>query len=303
MHLDTITGEITSQKILGSDFFGRATVRLTKGSAMVVGKLLGVQEGDTVEVTGVWDENAKYGKQFKARTIKTVVPRDASGVVGWMQARLPNLGRARAQSIVERFGIEGVWDVIEREPDRLLEIDGITPARRDMIVSAYHEHRGERDRVVRFKSWGLTDGQIARVLGEWGARAEERIRENPYALAEHVHGFGFLRADTIARRMGLPADAPARIRAGLMHVLAEASERGHTFLWTPALVKMTAKLLGLANESVCSPELRALLEAGRIWADPVDRRRVALVELARAEEEVAARLLRLAGVTAETKAA
>lgn len=294
MQIETIVGEILETKILGGDFFGRATIKPAKGpSILAVGKLLGVQAGDTVEVRGASTTHERWGTQFKIQSIKTVSPRDASGVVGWMDARLPHLGKTRARAIVERFGVEGVWHVIEHEPDRLLEIDGITPARRDMIVEAYHTHRHERDRVVLFKSWGLTDGQIAHVLGQWGKNAEERVRSNPYDLAEHVHGFGFTRADAVAQRMGLPLDAPARVRAGLMHMLKEARERGHTFLWTPALIKMTAKLL-CVPETVCAPELRALLAAERIWADPNERRRVALAELARAEDEVAARLLRLA---------
>lgn len=302
MQLETFTGEILEAKILGADFFGRATVRPSTGGRVVlcVGKLLGVQPGDTVEVTGAHTTHPRWGEQFTVRSIRAVAPRDASGVIGWITSRLPNLGRARALQLVERFGVDGVWTTIEREPDRLLEVDGITPDRRDAIVAAYHEHRHERDRVVTFKQWGLTDGQIAHVVKTWGARAEERVRADPYELIEHVHGFGFTRADAVAQRMGLPRTAPARIRAGLMHVLKEAVQRGHTFLWTPALVKMGAQLLGV-DERVCGPELRALLEGGRIWADPVERRRVALAELARAEESVAARLLRLGGV--QTKAA
>lgn len=300
MQLDTLIGEILDTRILGGDFFGRATVKPLNGGARVtvVGKLLGVGPGDTVEVTGVYTRHERFGEQFKLTTIRATSPKDAAGVVGWMSSRLPNLGKTRALALVERFGIDGIWTVIEREPQRLLEVAGITPARADEIVAAYNAHRHERDRMVTFKGWGLTDGQIARVLEQWGMRAEERIRENPYELAEHVHGFGFARADVVARKMGLALDAPARVRAGLLHVLGEACERGHTFLWTPALIKMTAKLLGVV-EKTCAPELRALLEQGRIWADPVERRRVALVELARAEEQVAARLLRLAGVTSE----
>jgi exodeoxyribonuclease V alpha subunit len=298
MQLETITGEIVDAKILAGDFFGRATVRTTKGGRVsCVGKLLGVKVGDTVEVTGVSARHPKWGDRFEISSIRTCAPKDASGVVGWMESRLPNLGRARALAMVTHFGVENIWAVIEKEPDRLLELPGITPARRDEIVAAYHEHRHERDRVVLFKSWGLTDSQIVRVLETWGKRAEEHIRGNPYELAEHVHGFGFTRADVVARRMGLPLDAPARIRAGLLHVLGEAVQRGHTFLWTPALVKMTAELLTVP-ERTCGPELRALLEQERIWADPVERRRVALAALARAEEQVAARLLRLGEATA-----
>jgi exodeoxyribonuclease V alpha subunit len=297
MHLETLIGEVAEARVLGRDFWGSARVRPSKGGAecVVVGKLLGVQPGDTIEAQGVWTEHEKFGKQFKARTIETRVPRDASGVVAWLASRLPQLGPNRARALVEELGVEGVWHTIEHDPDRLLDVQGITPERRDMIVKAYHEHRGERDRIVRFKAWGFTDGQIARVLDEWGDRAEAILRENPFALSERVHGFGFKRADAVATRMGLPHDAPARIRAGIMHTLVEASEgHGHVYIPGGALVGASARLLDL-GERVVARELELLVTSKRVHRVFVgETSRVSLVDLDEAEECVAQSVRELA---------
>lgn len=301
--LETIIGEVLDTRILGADFWGSATVRVagrTKADrdVKVVGKLLSVQVGDTIEVRGCVTMHPKFGAQFKAQSIATVVPRDSSGVVAWLSSRLPQLGTGRASALVEKFGAEGVWDVIEHRPDELLNVPGITPERRDAIVDAYWKHRGERDRIVRLKSWGLTDGQIAAVVAEWGASVEERLRTNPFQLIEHVHGFGFKRADAVASRMGLPSDAPARIRAGLVHVMREAEEDGHCFLHGGRLVSVAAKLLELGAEPVAR-ELRMLVQSeGLVRLG--DTQRVALPDIATAEANVARRARAFSSTTGPT---
>lgn len=283
---ETIVGEVEELRILGRDFFGSAKVRPGKGPAIaVVGKLLGVQPGDSVEVVGCWATHDKYGRQFKVRSMKTLVPRDASGVVAWLASRLPQLGPNRARALVEHLGVEGVWHVIENEPDRLLEVHGITPARRDEIVRAYHEHRAERDRIVRFKTWGLTDSQIAKVLDQWGDKAEKMLRENPFALIADVHGFGFARADAVAQRMGLAPDSPARIRAGLVDVMRQALEAGHCYVPRPALVSMASRLLGLPADPVWAELRKAGTEQRFVGVGKGDG--IALPDIARAEASVA----------------
>ncbi|MBC7173066.1 MAG: hypothetical protein H5U40_11585 [Polyangiaceae bacterium] len=286
--LEKIQGEVIEARVLSGDFWGRAKVRPAKGPVITaVGKLLGVQPGDSVELEGAWDENPRFGRQFKFRTLTTRIPQDSSGVVAWLASRLPNLGPKRAAAIVEELGADGVWNVIEHEPDRLLLVPGITPARRDEIVDAYWKHRGERDRIVKFKSWGLTDGQIARVMEKWGARAEEMISEDPYRLCDEVYGFGFKRADATALRMGLPSDSPARIRAALTHLLGEAAEsHGHAYVVGGQLIAMAAKMIAVEEASVAR-ELTQLVANGRVRRSG---NRAVLPELDDAERDVAGKV-------------
>lgn len=254
---DTIRGEVLTTRILGSEYWGKAQLRLTDGSCVdVLGKILGYQPGDTVEAEGQWDHHARYGRQFKAKEVRSVVPADASGVIAWLSAYVTHLGRKRATDLVEQYGVPGIWDVIERTPERLLEVKGINEQRVEAIVKAYREHRVERDRMVRFRGWGLSDGQVARLVEAWGDQAEEKLTSDPYQLCD-LHGIGFKTADTIALRMHLPLTAPARIRAGARQILEEAATAGHVYVPHPKLVKMTAALLEVTDEDV-RPQVRDL---------------------------------------------
>lgn len=285
--LETIRGELVSQRIVGADMWGIAELRVGADGRTVTatGNLLGTSPGDTLELDGVWTTHPKWGEQFKVRALRVVVPQDNSGAVKWL-AKLPQIGRQRATALVERFGVPGIWEVVEKTPELLEQVPGITAVRRDEITCRYHEVRHARDREARLLGWGLTQGQITRVLAKWGEQAEEVLREDPYQLCDEVYGFGFTRADAVARRMGLSQDAPPRLRAGVMHVLREmAADGGHCYLRRPKLLGAAARLLSV-DIGLVARQLDHVLVEGRAYED--DEGRVYLSHLHHAEGEVAA---------------
>lgn len=254
---ESFRGEVRETRVLGQEYWGRSNVLATDGRTVsMVGKILGFRVGDTIEAHGRWDHHPRYGAQFRADEVIVVAPQDASGVISWLAAYIPNFGRKRAAELVERYGVPGIWQVIEHTPNKLLEVKGITEGRVAEITAAYREHRQLRDRMVRFRIWGLTDGQTARVLAAWGDKAEEHLTSDPYQLVE-LDGIGFLTADGIALRMGVGRETPERIRAAGAFVLEEDARSGNVYTPTPKLVKMTAALLQLAPEEV-RPHLRDL---------------------------------------------
>lgn len=268
----------------------------------VVGTLLGFDVGDTVEVDGAWEKHPRFGERFKAKAIRVLVPTDASGAIAWLMGRMPQIGRRLATAMVERWGLPTLWDVLAERPHEIVELRGITLERAKAIGEAYQAHRAERDRMVELKRWQLTDGQIARLTKAWGAQVIERLREDPYAAIEHVDGFGWARADDLARRMGLPAAHPSRIRAALLHILDEAAGAGHCYVPLPKLLKLAAKALrrekpGGAVDNVPDEAIRregnALLDAGKLVIGT--RWQVYAADIAEAEERVAANVLRLLG--------
>lgn len=293
--MDTLKGQVESLRLIGGDGWGTMVVLCGSATerATVVGHPLGVEVGDTVEVEGVWAQHPRYGRQLKARAIRVVAPTDASGVIEWLRSRLPMIGRRIATMLVERYGVPGVWDVLERgDVVELSAVPGVTRERAARIFAAYATHRAERDLMVELKRFQLTDRQCARVLERFGDRALEALREDPYALAREVQGFGFVRADGVARAMGLPADHPARVRAAIEHLLEEAAGAGHVFVPAPKLAAMAARLLGLGErgEAIVRREGRTLIDAGRV----VQREaRLYRPELDRAERRVAESVERL----------
>ena len=130
--LVVVRGELVSSRVY-DDFYTIA--RFTPAGAVdgataaftAVGKMLDVRQGDTVELQGLWEEHPRHGRQFRVRLCTVVVTEDASGAVAWIASRLPDVGRARATELVERFGVPALWTVIEQEPGRLAEVPGITP--------------------------------------------------------------------------------------------------------------------------------------------------------------------------------
>lgn len=283
----TIKGELLTFAVRGNDFWGTGTLRTAHdgGDVTIVGKVLGATSGDTLELQGEWTTHARFGRQFKVKSAEVVLASDVSGVVGWLAAKLPQISRRRAEALVERLGVAGVWDVLEREDYcALCAFDGITPARAAEIVEAYREHRAERDRMVRFKGWGLTDNQIARVLAEWEDDAEARIEANPYDLMECVPGFGWTRADLVARKMGLPLDAPPRIAAGTLHAMNEARGAGHVYVAQGKLTALVATKICGVGEWLARAAVDSLLEEKRLVRLGVN---VYLPKLAEAEGRLA----------------
>lgn len=288
---ETLRGQVESVRLV-RDGWGVLTVLhgSARERAEVTGHPLGVDVGDTVEVDGIWSEHPRFGPQFKARAIRVVAPSDASGAIEWMISRLPRVGRKLATEIVERWGVEGAWHVLENDVGELAQLRGITPERAAKIHLAYRAHLAERDRMVALKGWGLTDRQIARVLETWGERALEELRRDPYQLSELVDGFGFKRADDVAIRMGLPPNHPSRVRAALLHLLGEASGHGHVFVSKGKLVALTMQMVGV-DEALVRREANALLDAEKIVVRGGVR--VYRPALARAEQAVAAGVRRL----------
>lgn len=267
--MTTIVGELVSFRVAGSDFWGFGQVRTKHdgGNLAIVGKLVGANPGDTVELDGDYTTHAKYGKQYKVKSCRVVLPSDQTGVVGWLAAKLPQISKRRAEELVQRFGVDGLWAKLEAgDGEALCVVDGITPARAGEIVLAYETHKKDRDRGVAFKQLGLTDNQVARVVELWKDKALEKITSNPYQLMEHVRGFGWQRADDVAMRMGIRRDDPARLCAGLMHSMECAIQLGHCFMATGKLVALTAgpKVCGIGEERPVRDALELMVRTGKL---------------------------------------
>jgi exodeoxyribonuclease V alpha subunit len=259
----TLTGDVVSFRTSTDDGWGVGELRTGDGNQTFTGKLVGARVGDSIEATGHFVDHPKYGRQFKLRTCTTIEPVTDDGVIKWLASRLPSVGLSRARALVERFGSQ-LWHAIEVSPASLTEVSGITMERALEIQTVYFERRAERDFMVKLRGWGLTDAQVARCITKWGELAQvvEIIATDPYVLCE-VHGFGFLRSDSVALAMGTPFTAPSRLRAGVVHVLDQAVEDGHCYLAGAALQSIASKLLRVAPKEVV-PGIHAAAARGDI---------------------------------------
>ncbi|MBE2237054.1 MAG: AAA family ATPase [Caldilineaceae bacterium] len=209
----------------------------------IVGNMLGLNVGESVELTGRWTVHGEYGRQFQVETFHPVLPATIAGLEKYLGSGLiKGVGPVTARRIVKQFGLDTLT-VIEEAPERLAETPGVGPKRVEMISNAWIEQRAIKEVMLFLQSNGVSTSLATKIYKYYGDEAINQVRHDPYRLARDIFGIGFLTADKIARAMGLPEDAPERVAAGVGYALNEASEDGHVFLPTSELVKLTAELL------------------------------------------------------------
>jgi exodeoxyribonuclease V alpha subunit len=255
---DAANGGKTAQGIVARILYtneenGWAVVRLRSDDAAsftATGPLLGVREGDELRLSGRWIDHARFGEQFEADSYVQVAPSTLEGLRRFLgSGRIRGLGPKMAARVVEIFGLETL-EVLDSNPGRLLEVRGIGPRTVERIRSSWEQHRGIQQIMIFLTGHGVAPGVAVKAFRRYGAGAVEVVRSNPYRLAEEVFGVGFLTADRIARKLGIPPDAPERLEAGLLYALQEATGQGHVFLPADELQERAAALLEAEGEDL-----------------------------------------------------
>lgn len=260
-----LRGSLIEWREFGSKSWGRGSMRVDDSieALTIVGVIAGAREGCALEVSGRHELHPRFGAQFIVLRAQVAAPRTEEGVIAWIAATFPNVGRGRAAALLEHFrgDVELLWQTVVDAPERLTEVRGITADRARDIRDAYLLARDDRDSQISLRGWGLTDGQIGRCIKHWhsASAAVRAIQANPYALFHHVDGFGWSRADAVARASGVPPDAPTRIGAAIEHTMLERVSAGHIYMQPGYLSRAVRELLG----PDCSPDA---MRAGIITA-------------------------------------
>ena len=252
----------------------------------VVGNLAAVQCGEILKLTGRWTTHKQFGRQFQVEAFESVLPATATGIKKYLGSGLiKGIGPKFADRIVNHFG-DKTLEVIDQFSGKLREVDGIGPERARRIRSAWVEQKAIRDIMIFLQSYGISSSQAAKIYKQYGNDAMQVVKANPYQLARDIHGIGFKTADAIAAHMGVPADSPRRIRAGILHVLEELTDEGHTCCPHDELCHQTAALLTVTDDKV-KVEILALAAGHDIG---IEDDLVFLSRMLRAETDLAARL-------------
>ena len=204
------------------------------------------------------------------------------------------IGPSYAKKLVRTFA-EKVFDVIEAEPTRLREVDGIGPVRAKRIVDAWAEQKVVREIMMFLHSNGVGTARAVRIYKTYGSDAVQVMTENPYRLTRDVRGIGFKTADAIAMRLGFEKTAMIRLRAGISFALAEAMDEGHCALPTGELIPLAESLLEASAELIRTAIDLERSEGAVVTDNVGETDCVFLAGLYRAEQAIAERLTRLAG--------
>jgi exodeoxyribonuclease V alpha subunit len=228
----------------------KVNVRGHRELVTVVGKSMTVTAGEYVDAEGIWITNREYGLQFQAKELRIILPSTLAGIEKYLGSGLvKGVGAHFAKRLVESFG-EKVFEVIEQEPDKLMELPGIGTHRRDKIMQSWTDQKKIREIVVFLHSHGVGTARAVRIYKTYGQQAIERLRENPYALALDIRGIGFKTADALAERLGVPRHSLMRAQAGVRHVLQEISSLGHCAVPLPKLIEETSELLEIPTDII-----------------------------------------------------
>jgi exodeoxyribonuclease V alpha subunit len=264
-------------------------------SVTVVGAIFPVSEGEEIKVTGAWKKHPRYGLQFQVERWEKIDPATIEGIEKYLGSGLvKGIGPTYAKRLVSAFGLETL-KILTEEPLRILEVDGIGEVRARRIMQAWQEQRGMQDVMVFLQGHGVGASMALRIYRVFGSETTARVRENPYLLAQEVHGIGFLLADRIANSIGISGDFPLRVHAGVLHVLRAFSEQGHCFVPLVTLKRNAAALLGVEEDPV-EAAVDKLAAAGRLVLQETAEtgvRRVFSRELYEAEDRIAAALANL----------
>lgn len=272
----------------------RVRVRGRREPVTVVGHAAAISPGEELRASGSWTNDPKHGAQFKAETVTTVAPTSPEGIERFLASGLVRgVGPHFAKRLVDAFGTS-VFEVIETDPERLREVPGVGPLRAERIVASWAEQKGVREIMVFLHSHGVGTSRAVRIFRTYGADAIAVVSEDPYRLARDVRGIGFVTADALARRLGIPEDAMIRVRAGVSHVLAEALDEGHCGLPRETLVPRAAELLARPEEQVTEALELELADRRLVPDEAGGKACVFLPALHAAERAVAARIAALA---------
>jgi exodeoxyribonuclease V alpha subunit len=222
----------------------------TRELVTIIGNFATIQAGQTLQMEGIWREHPKYGQQFQVTQYRETKPATLTGMERYLGSGLiKGVGPVTAKRIVAHFGLETL-DIIEHHIERLIEVPGIAKKRVKLIQTAWETQKAIKEVMLFLQGHGVSTTYAVKIYKQYGDESIQTVSQNPYRLATDVYGIGFVTADAIARNLGIHPTSEFRYRAGILHVLAEASEDGHCFLPQAELVTRTVERLALPEHRI-----------------------------------------------------
>ena len=230
-----------------------------------VGYCLPIADNLRYELQGHWSKNPKHGVQFEVENYDEVITPTKEGIIAYLSSgQIKGIGPKMAEKIYDAFGLTAL-DVLDKEPERLLAISGISAAKLKKICDSYLANRGARDVVAFLTPHGITPNRAVKLYKEYGDRAMDIVQNHPYQLCE-IAGIGFKTADRIAMSMGFDQLSVERVDEGILYALTDAEGKGHLCMEKHAFIKACLKVLDtpqLTEEMVANRAAR-LVYSGKL---------------------------------------
>ncbi len=267
---EELTG-IIERVVFANDENGYSVVKLKgklQDDIQIVGHFSSIQLGETISCKGKWKFHPKYGKQFDVASYTLTIPNDAASIQKYLEAgNIRGIGAVNAKRIVDHFGDKAL-EIIDKDPSRLREIEGIGEKKLEGIKKHWGEHKGSRDIMVFLQGHGIGPSMSKKIFRRYGEKCLETVKTNPYVMTYDVDGIGFKTADTIAKNFGISANDPMRVEAGIEYVLQELSDDGHVCYPEVEIIALAGEKLGVDGADL-NRALTSLEEKKRIIRKPL----------------------------------
>lgn len=232
-----------------------------------VGTFPHVEEGEFLHIEGEMVFNPKYGEQIKMMSYQSVEPKDGQAMERYLASgAIKGVGAALAARIVKKFK-EDTFRIIEEEPERLVEIKGISERIAGEIYRQFEEKREMRHAMIFLQKYGISNQLAVKIYQYYGERMYQVMRENPYRLAEDIDGVGFKIADEIALQGGMAPDDDYRVKAALYYVLTQAIGNGHVYLPEEEVYRQAEEIIRVPFESMERQLTQLALERSVIFKE------------------------------------
>lgn len=260
----------------------------------VVGHFPPLSAGEVLRLTGSWELNARYGRQFRASSFIPKLPSSVRGIQRFLASGLVRgIGPVLAKRIVDHFGPQ-TMEIISSCPEKLLTVEGLGPVKLQEIVRSWEENKKIRDLIIFLQEHGISTSLATRIYRHYGDRAFNVLRSNPYQLCLDVWGIGFRTADQMAMKLGCDPSSLDRIAAFILYYLEKESEQGHLFKYKQEIIEAASKELEVVGERV-EESLEKLIKNRQVIPELTSAgEAIYLPYLHRAEETIVQRIIRLA---------
>ncbi|MGP1599389.1 SF1B family DNA helicase RecD2 [Peptoanaerobacter stomatis] len=274
-----------------------ATVRLgDKSEVVVTGPLAGADIGDNIEITGEYITHRIYGEQFKANSFIPLKPDDEQGIYEFLSSGvIDGIGEKFARRIMQVFG-DKTLDIIEKTPERLLEIEGIGSKKLDKIITSYNEKMMLKNIIIQLAKYDLSTTLSIKIYNTYNENTLKILSNNPYRLCDDIKGIGFKKADEIAKKMGVALDSTERKIQAIIYSLTQSTYEGHTYTTFFKLKSDMKELIDFDDEDEILSIAYDLYAKKQIIIDGIEKNdmKIFLYRYALAETTVASKLIELA---------
>lgn len=262
-YLRCVVERITYQNAENGYTVLKCAVKNYKDLVTVVGTMPDTHVGSVLSLEGFWKVDAKYGRQFSVQKFEETLPATVYGIEKYLGSGLiKGIGPKFARRIVEKFG-KDTLEVIEENPNALIEVEGIGKVRVERIKTSWQEQKEIKNIMLFLQGHEVSTSHATKIFKAYGSESISIVKENPYRLADDIWGIGFKTADSIAAKMGIEKDRFIRLRSGILYTLNKLSESGHCYAVREQLIEKAIQLL-----EVDAPELEITLDE-MIRADDV----------------------------------